>query len=1135
LSAPGNTDDRNWFKDAVIYEMHVKSFLDSTGDGTGDFRGLTSKLDYLKDLGVTAVWLLPFYPSPQRDDGYDISDYMNIHPAYGTLRDFREFLHQAHQRGLKVITELVLNHTSDRHPWFQASRNSAPGSASRNLYVWSDTPDKYKEARVIFTDFETSNWTWDVAAKQYYWHRFYSHQPDLNYDNPRVQRLMEEVVAFWLKMGVDGLRLDAVPYLCEKEGTNCENLPETHEVLKKLRTFVDSNFKDKLLIAEANQWPTEAVRYFGNGDECQMAFHFPLMPRMFMSIQMEDRFPILDVMDQTPPIPEGCQWATFLRNHDELTLEMVTDEERDYMYTVYARDKQARINLGIRRRLAPLLDNDRRKIELMSVLLFTLPGTPVIYYGDEIGMGDNYYLGDRNGVRTPMQWSADLNAGFSRSNPHRLFLPVIIDPKYHYESVNVQNQENDPSSLLSWMKNLISLKKHYSALRRGTIEFLFPDNFKVIAYLRRYGEEVVLVAANLSKHPQSAEIDLPSFVGFNLHEAFGGIKFPQVEGSKYRLTFSSYGYYIFSMTRPATAQPNQSQVQVPELALTSRVQELAGSAARSRLESILPSFLRSARWFGGKGKTIQRLRIRDVIPVEAARDAYATCFLFVVEVLYTEGLPEQYAVPMAYRPLEKSAEIMDKNRSAIIARVFVDGAQEGVLFDGAFDPEFRALLLEMVAKRRTARGEAGYLQGRPRPRLPRQAGAAPDSALLSADQSNTSMSFGDRFILKIFRKMQEGVNPEVEMGDALTDKRFSGTPEVLGDLTYIRSESEPITIGVLEELVKNQGDAWALFTLEFSNFLERVATLKDAKGAEFSGAEGSIMHLLESGMPQWSVELVGQAFAERVAQLGKRTAEFHLALRNQTQDPHFRPEPFTMSYQASLWQSMTSYANRVLRFTSRHLPTDEKVKELFSRVASRRTVLIGCFEDLRRTKITALRMRTHGDYHLGQVLNTGKDFAIIDLEGEPARSINDRRLKRSAMKDLASMVRSFHYAAHSALLRPAPLPSQLAISDPEGWAEIWSKTVSVVFLRSYLDATSKSGILPEDKKSLRMLFDAYLLEKALYEFSYELDNRPSWAIIPLRGIMSILRFQEFPEPPESPEPTGRRDQGEEIAAEGSAR
>ncbi|MEJ2647295.1 MAG: maltose alpha-D-glucosyltransferase [Sedimentisphaerales bacterium] len=495
---PKVISDSLWYKDAIIYELHVKSFYDSNGDGVGDFQGLIQKLGYLQELGITAIWLLPFYPSPMKDDGYDIQDYYNVNKEYGTLSDFRQFLREAHKRGIRVITELVINHTSDQHKWFQKSRIAKPDSSWRNYYVWSDTPDKYKEARVIFQDFEQSNWTWDNKAQAYYWHRFYSHQPDLNFDNPQVRKQILRVLDFWLSMGVDGMRLDAVPYLYEREGTNCENLPETHKFLKEMRAHIDGKYKDRVLLAEANQWPEDAAEYFGKGDECHMAFHFPVMPRLFMAVQMEDRFPIINMIEQSMDVPETCQWMMFLRNHDELTLEMVTDEERDYMYRAFAQDPKARLNLGIRRRLAPLLENSRRKIELLNILLLSLPGTPVLYYGDEIGMGDNYYLGDRDGVRTPMQWNPDRNAGFSRANPQQLYLPVVIDFQYHYTAINVESQVVNQSSLLWFMRRLIGMRNRFKALGRGTIEFISSNNNHVLSFIRNYKHECILVVANLS-------------------------------------------------------------------------------------------------------------------------------------------------------------------------------------------------------------------------------------------------------------------------------------------------------------------------------------------------------------------------------------------------------------------------------------------------------------------------------------------------------------------------------------------------------------------------------------------------------------------------------------------------------------
>jgi maltose alpha-D-glucosyltransferase/alpha-amylase len=535
-----------WYKDAVVYELHVRAFYDSDGDGAGEFKGLTYKLDYLKDLGVSAVWLLPFYPSPWRDDGYDISDYTGIHPAYGTLDDFKTFLEEAHRRDIRVITELVLNHTSDQHPWFQQARSSRE-NPKRDWYVWSETPDRYKDARIIFTDTEQSNWAWDMSSKSYYWHRFFTHQPDLNYDNPAVREEMWNVMRFWLEMGVDGLRLDAVPYLVERDGTSCENLPETHDVLKFLRRRLDENFSDKMFLAEANQWPKDVRAYFGSADECHMAFHFPLMPRMFMAVRLEDRKPIVDALERTPAIPAPCQWGIFLRNHDELTLEMVTMDERDYMYDEFAKDARAKLNIGIRRRLAPLMESDRRRIELLNGLLMSLPGTPIIYYGDEIGMGDNIYLGDRNGVRTPMQWNGGWNAGFSGADPERLYSALISNPLYGYQVVNVESQKRSEHSLLSWMKQLIRVRKSTHVFSRGTMEMLHPLNHRVLSYVREFEGEKILVVSNLSSQAQAAELDLRRWKGTVPIEMFGGNPFPRIGDLPYLLTLGPYHFYWFRL------------------------------------------------------------------------------------------------------------------------------------------------------------------------------------------------------------------------------------------------------------------------------------------------------------------------------------------------------------------------------------------------------------------------------------------------------------------------------------------------------------------------------------------------------------------------------------------------------------
>jgi maltose alpha-D-glucosyltransferase/alpha-amylase len=1138
--------DPLWYKDAIIYEVHVKAFYDTAGDGIGDFKGLTQKLDYLKDLGVTAIWLLPFFPSPLKDDGYDIADYFNVHPLYGVLNDFKDLLREAHARGIKVIIELVMNHTSDQHPWFKKSRSSPPGTDWRNLYVWSDTPDKYKEARIIFKDFETSNWAWDPVAKQYYWHRFYSHQPDLNYDNPLTEKWMFEVLKFWMDMGVDGVRLDAIPYLYEREGTNCENLPETHALLKKLRYSIDSSFKNRMLLAEANQWPTDAAEYFGNGNECNMAFHFPLMPRMFMAIQMEDRFPIIEILDQTPKIPDNSQWAIFLRNHDELTLEMVTDEERDYMYRVYAKDKQSRINLGIRRRLAPLLDNDRRKIELMYVLLFTLPGTPVIYYGDEIGMGDNFYLGDRNGVRTPMQWSADLNAGFSKTNPQKLYLPVIIEPKYHYEAINVENQQNDPASLLWWVKHAISIRKRYKAFGRGTIEFLYPTNAKVIAYLRKYKDEVILVAINLSGRPQSTELDLSSFRDYQPRDVFGGSVFPQIGlgSSSYRMTFGPYGYYVFSLTKKVESIVAVAKArEIPEIRVQKRIESLFEGRSKDKLETeIFPSYLQANRWFGGKGREIDRIRIRDIIqffpeqqqqqkPSLAAEGGGGTqssnpqqyYYVVLLDVYYNEGLPEAYLIPMSYSPIDISNQLSERSPQAVIAKVGIDKNTPGVIYDAMYDETFRGMLPQLILSQKVEKGREGEILGNRTPEVqfdsPQQQEGQDKSILVSSEQSNTSVIYGSKAILKLFRRVEEGKNPEVEIGQLLTKQKFQATPKLIGYIQYKPPGAENAVIGVLEEFVRNEGNAWSLFTGEFERFLERTTRRNPSEFANLLGLTSLEIEESSTPIPEALQDLITAPFIEKVTLLGKRTAEFHLALLSERDDPDFVPEPFGYLEAVATSQSMISHANRVFQQAFRAPRLTDKVRLELDVLSQDQSEIIERLKALRRIKATNLvRSRTHGDYHLGQVLNTGKDFVIIDYEGEPARSLDDRRSKRLALRDVAGMLRSFDYAAHAHYLEEeeqqqnkaggggaAAKAEREAAANREEWAELWATVVGAIFLHSYLKEANGSQLVPSDKNALSIILDAYLLEKSIYELSYELNNRPDWVGIPIKGIKNILR------------------------------
>ena len=707
MSASPTTENQDWFKDAIIYQLHVKSFCDSNGDGVGDFRGLASKLDYLQDLGVTGIWLLPFYPSPLRDDGYDIADYTAINPVYGTMSDFRAFLREAHKREIRVITELVINHTSDQHAWFQRARTSPRGSKARDFYVWSDAPELYQDARIIFQDFETSNWTWDPVAAQYFWHRFYGHQPDLNFENPQVRKAIKAALDFWMKLGVDGLRLDAIPYLFEEDGTNCENLPATHDFLKELRRHLDDNYPGRMLLAEANQWPEDAVDYFGDGDECHMSFHFPLMPRLFMAVQSEDRFPVIDILQQTPEIPESCQWAIFLRNHDELTLEMVTDEERDYMYRSYAQDPQMRINLGIRRRLAPLVGGDRNKIQLLNGLLFSMPGTPIVYYGDELGMGDNVYLGDRDGVRTPMQWNSDRNAGFSAANPHKLYLPVIIDPEYHYEYVNVESQQNNPSWLLWWMKRLIGLRKQYDAFGRGTVEFLPSENHRILSYVRRHETQSILIVANLSRFSQSVALELGEFVGSVPLELFGHTEFPRITEPNYSLSLGPHSFYWFLLEATDSSPGSTSIADIPTIAVAGTWRRAIGvGTSRNALAAALPEILPSRRWYGSKSRRIRNVVIDDVIPL-GGKTSTASAYVLLATVGFFDGDPETYSIPIKYAADENAA----RDPSAILARV-KSSEGEGLIVDGTQDDTLHATLLDLIRRRKSLRGTKTVLSGR---------------------------------------------------------------------------------------------------------------------------------------------------------------------------------------------------------------------------------------------------------------------------------------------------------------------------------------------------------------------------------------------------------------------------------------
>jgi maltose alpha-D-glucosyltransferase/alpha-amylase len=1104
-----NADDPLWYKDAIIYELHVRAFHDSDGDGFGDFRGLTQKLDYLVDLGVTAVWLLPFYPSPLKDDGYDIADYTSIHPRYGRLADFKEFLEEAHKRELRVITELVINHTSDQHPWFQRARRSPPGSPERDFYVWSDTPEKYKDARIIFKDFEPSNWSWDPVAKSYYWHRFYSHQPDLNFDNQAVWQALFPILDFWMGMGVDGMRLDAIPYLFEREGTNCENLPETHEFLKALRRHMDSRHPGKMFLAEANQWPEDAAAYFGNGDECHMAFHFPVMPRLFMALHQEDRFPILDILSQTPAIPDNCQWCMFLRNHDELTLEMVTDEERDYMYRAYAEDRTARINLGIRHRLGPLLKNDRRRIELMKALLFSLPGTPVLYYGDEIGMGDNIYLGDRNGVRTPMQWSSDRNAGFSRANPQRLYLPVIIDPEYHYEAFNVEAQQNNPSSLLWWMKRLIALRKRFKAFGRGTIEFLRPANPKVLAFIRRYRDERVLVVANLSRFVQHVEIDLREFRGLAPVELYGRSAFPPISDAPYPIMLGPHGFCWFSLevreTQPLEIADKPVLIDVPTTPRSWPA--LLREENRDELEALLPAYIENRQFFD-RDTRISAAHCEEIVTMNA--DGVSVWMLFV-RVEQTSGLHETINLPVALVAEDQVDSLLAPLGSVGLVRV--GGEQPGIIADALALPQCCWAIVKAIAGSRARLIGTGELVATTLPTSHSIETAFDDGKpmLRQSDHGNLCVFFGERLVLKAFRRLEGGTSPALETGRFLTERGFAHVPPLLGYVEYHRRGGEPGTLAVLHSRVPAQSDALQLTLDQLSSFFERVAALSREQAPPVPEILPLIGATENEGAPVPWRDLIG-GFLDIARLMGERTADLHRALASESVDPAFSPEPFGRLYQRSIYQSMRNLTGRTMTRLDRAAWSVPKlIRPLATRLLESQNALLQRFRTVLDSSIGGYRIRCHGSYHLERLLWTGRDFAIIHFEGDLTRALGERRIKRSPLRDVAAMVRSFDYAVQGMLLglagsrgrAPGVIrPEDRQVLQP--WAGVWHNRVAREFIASYLTHMRDAGILPPTVEQCRNLLELFLLEHALHETEFELLHRPEWVGIPIAGALRNL-------------------------------
>jgi maltose alpha-D-glucosyltransferase / alpha-amylase len=1077
-------EDPLWYKDAVIYQLHIKSFFDANNDGVGDFPGLLQKLDYIAELGVTAIWLLPFYPSPRKDDGYDIADYRSVHPEYGQLEDVKRFIAAAHERGLRVITELVINHTSDQHPWFQAAREAPRGSPERDFYVWSDTDTKYAGTRIIFVDTEKSNWTWDEKAQAYYWHRFYSNQPDLNFDNPAVLEEVLSIMRFWLDLGIDGLRLDAVPYLVEREGTNNENLAETHEILKTIRAAMDAHAPGSMMLAEANQWPEDAQVYFGDGDECHMSFHFPLMPRMYMAIAREDRFPITDIMRQTPDIPANCQWAIFLRNHDELTLEMVTDSERDYLWETYARDRRARINLGIRRRLAPLLERDRRRIELMNGLLLSMPGTPVIYYGDEIGMGDNIHLGDRDGVRTPMQWSYDRNGGFSRVDPASLVLPAIMDPLYGFQALNVEAQEFDQHSLLNWMRRMLAVRKNFGAFGRGTLRFLYPGNRKIFAYLREIDGETpqsILCVCNLARNAQAVELDLSAYEGRVPVDIVGGSVFPPVGQLSYLLTLPPYGFFWFLLAQEAElpAWHRPAPEVLPDLAtivIRGDIAEVLGLNGKRVLEGeALPAYIPKRRWFASKGEKLGALTVANTVKLPGVPD------VLLAEVQTTvDGRLESYVLPLAI--VWESGTSGPLAQQLAMARIRA-GRRMGVITDGfAVDAFARGVVeqLKLGEALPLAEGEIRFVPTSRTTELELSEDA--EIRRFSAEQSNSSLVIGDLVVLKILRHVAAGIHPEGEMTRYLTERGFANIPALFGEVVRVAPDGTPHTLMLAQSFVRNQGDGWT-WTQDFlTRAVEEIAV---------------------TGQDDRDHEDTFPAYTEFATAIGTRLGQLHAVLAEPSEEPDFAPsiaDDATLAGWADSAVEQLRMAFDLLR--SRTEWADEDSKLLAEELLARAGALEKAAYRLAALGKGALCTRIHGDFHLGQVLVVQNDAFIVDFEGEPARPTEQRRLKSSGLRDAAGLLRSFDYAAAAAALSRTALAPQAA-ERHAALLEHFRARAAETFLNAYRAALESADRPWVPIEAEDPLLDLFLMEKAAYEIRYEAANRPNWLRIPLRGLQGI--------------------------------
>jgi maltose alpha-D-glucosyltransferase/alpha-amylase len=1093
-------EDRLWYKDAIIYQLHVKTFFDSNGDGIGDFPGLISKLDYLQELGVTALWLLPFYPSPGRDDGYDIADYHDVHPDVGKMEDFDRFINEAHRRNLRVITELVINHTSDQHPWFQAARHAPAGSVKRDYYVWSDDKTKYSGARSIFTDSESSNWEWDEIAKAYYWHRFFAHQPDLNFDNPHVFEAIMRVMRFWLDKGVDGMRLDAMPYLCEREGTNCENLPETHAIIKQMRAELDKHHRNRIFLAEANQWPEDVREYFGDGDECHMAFHFPLMPRMYMAIAQEDRHPIVEIMEQTPDIPDTCQWAIFLRNHDELTLEMVTDRERDYLHQTYAVDPHARLHLGIRRRLAPLMDNDRHRIELMNLLLMTMPGSPIVYYGDEIGMGDDLLLGDRNGVRTPMQWTGGPNGGFSIAPPEQLFLPPIGDPVYGFAAVNVDSQRRNSFSLLNWTKRLIAMRRAHCTFGRGPLRFLRPGNRKILAYLREYEDETILCVANMSRVAQAVELNLSQFKGSVPVELMGRSAFPPIGELPYLLTLRGHGFYAFRLaTDVAAPEWHEERPASPDLPVLILVEtgwetlagrtestggrnQLLAQRARKQLEQqIMPRFFCSQPWFAGRNEKIEKFQLDQMYEWSTKRGNW---LLTTVLLTTNTDAVYRYAIPLALAWEDEEEGNIGTLLHATLAKVRRRDRM-GVLFDAFWDDDFCCAVISAMEEGAALDFEKGQVRFQATsafPDLNSPDGTAKITRNVS-ERGRLSVNLGGRLILKAYRWLLTGEHPELEMTRFLTETaKFNHIAQLAGTVEYSDHNGRTSTLAILERYAENQGSGWT-YTVDY---LERY--LDDCRTQQ-----------------KRPIDSRHAAYVALIKTLGTRTAEFHQALAQPDPLGTFGSEPITAD-------DITEWANNVrgqmdemyklLEVELSEMPDEAQLigKELLMvRPRFYRRIIRAA-----AVQPEAMKARCHGDYDLGHVWLVNNDFLITDYGGGPERAWRERRWKHTPLRDVGEMLFSFWEAAGTAV-------ENLICEYPEAGpglrqhVENWRALATGEFFRSYRRAMKGHPLFPPEAAVVDTLVTLFMVEKAVASVNNALTQQLKSADGPMRRLIELIR------------------------------